>query len=52
LALGITTSIEVVCLRRLFGVPAGKRTWLRWTLANAVTVGLAFASLAIQPINP
>jgi hypothetical protein len=51
-ALGITTSIEVVCLRRLFGVPPGKRTWFWWTLANAVTVGLAFASLAIQPITP
>jgi hypothetical protein len=52
LALGITTSIEVFCLRRLFRVPAGKRTWLWWTLANAVTVGLAFASLAIQPVTP
>jgi hypothetical protein len=51
LALGITTSIEVACLRRLFGVPAGRRTWFLWTLANAVTVGLALASLVFQPIN-
>jgi len=52
LALGITTSIEVLCLRRLFGVPAGRRTWLWWTLANVVTVGLAFVSLIIQPPTP
>jgi hypothetical protein len=52
LALGINTSIEVICLRRLFGVVAGNRTWLWWTLANAVTVGLAIVSLAIQPIVP
>ena len=51
-ALGITTSIEVACLRRLFGVPAGWRTWLWWTLANATSVGSAFASLAIRPISP
>ncbi|WP_341632953.1 hypothetical protein [Sphingomonas agri] len=51
LALAITTSIEVVCLRRFFGVPGGKRTWLWWTLANAVTVGLAFAGLVVEPIS-
>jgi len=51
-ALAITTSIEVLCLRRLFCVPAGRRTWIIWTLANAVTVGLAFASLTIRPISP
>src|SRR3954449_4582694 len=48
LALAITTSIEVVCLRRLFGVPGGRRTWLWWALANVVTVGLAFGSLVMQ----
>jgi hypothetical protein len=50
LALGITTSIEIVCLKRWFSVPTGKRTWALWTLINAVTVGLAFTSLAIQPV--
>lgn len=52
LALAITTSLEVACLRRLFAVPAGRRTWLLWTLANLVTVGLAFVSLVVQPLNP
>jgi hypothetical protein len=51
LALAITTTIEVACLRHLFKIPASGRTWLWWTLANVVTVGFAFASLAIQPIN-
>ena len=48
-ALGITTSIEVVGLRRLFGVPASRRTWLLWGLVNAVTVAIAFASLIFLP---
>lgn len=45
LTLGITTGIEVVCLKWWFHIPYDRRTWTCWTLINAVTVGMAFASL-------
>lgn len=47
LATLVTTAIEVACLRGIFGVPATRRTWALWSLANAASVGLAFSSLFI-----
>lgn len=52
LALWVTTGIEVVSLRRWFGIHSNRRTWLLWSLANIVTVGLAFASLITWPTLP
>lgn len=49
LALAVTTSIEVVCLKRFFHLPAEWRTWRWWLFANSVTVMTAFASFAIRP---
>ncbi len=45
LATVVTTGIEVTCLKRLFKLPAHRRTWVVWLLANSATVGLAFWSL-------
>jgi hypothetical protein len=51
LATGITTAIEVGCLRWIFKVPASRRTWAIWFLANAVSVGLAFLSFFFAPVD-
>lgn len=49
LALTITTSVEVVCLKRLFHLAAERRTWRWWLFANSITVMMAFASFGIRP---
>lgn len=51
LAVGVTTCIEVACLRVHFNVPWDRRSWALWLGANAITVGLAFASFAIEPTS-
>jgi hypothetical protein len=51
LATGITTAIEVGCLRWIFKVPASHRTWAIWFLANLVSVGLAFLSFFFAPVD-
>lgn len=49
IALLVTTAIEIVCLRFIFKAPANRRTWFLWLGANAISIALAFASLAIEP---
>jgi hypothetical protein len=46
----INGGIEMAILRA-FGVPSTKRTFLVLTLANAVTVGIAFGSIFIAPVE-
>lgn len=51
MAVGITTSVEVLFLRLVFKVPWNWRRWATWSGANAVTVSLAFLSFAIEPVS-
>jgi hypothetical protein len=46
----INAGIEMAVLRA-FQVPATKRTFLVLTLANALTVGIAFGSMFIVPVE-
>lgn len=50
-AVAVTTGLEVVCLKQAFGVPPTRRTWKLWALANAASVGLAFAGLLLEPFS-
>ncbi|HVY07700.1 MAG TPA: hypothetical protein VHB46_17120 [Burkholderiales bacterium] len=46
----INGGVEMAMLR-IFGVPSTKRTFLILTLANAATVGIAFASMFVVPVR-
>lgn len=51
LATVVTTAVEVTCLRMIFKLPLNRRTWGLWFIANAASVGLAFGSLIIHPVD-
>ncbi|MDG2523238.1 hypothetical protein P7B02_17040 [Caulobacter segnis] len=49
LAVAITASLEVLCLRFAFKTPWSRRRWQLWLGANAVTVALACVGLFFGP---